>query len=113
MKLFRFIPLPAVVHWKFNHFVVVERWSPRKIELVDPANGRRSLPAEEFELHFTGVVLTFEPGPHFEKRAAGERPWRHYLAHIVSTPGLFAALGQILLVSLFLQLVGLADQGSD
>lgn len=109
MKLFRSMPLPAVVHWKFNHFVVVERWSPRKIELVDPANGRRIVSAEEFETHFTGVLLTFEPGPHFEKRlASDEAPWRYYLTHLFSAPGLFGTLGQVLLASLFLQLVGLA-----
>lgn len=109
MSLFRFIPLPAIVHWKFNHFVVLERWTPHEVELVDPANGRRTLSAAEFEAHFTGVVLTFEPGPHFEERPmTDDTAWHHYLTHVFSTPGLFGMLGQILLVSLFLQLVGLA-----
>src|SRR5690242_17506476 len=28
---FRPITLPAIVHWEFNHFVVVERWSPKYV----------------------------------------------------------------------------------
>ena len=31
------IPLPAIVHWQFDHFVVVERWSPKRVVVVDPA----------------------------------------------------------------------------
>src|SRR5215510_11334603 len=37
------VPLPAIAHWEFNHFVVVERWSPRGVAIVDPALGRRAL----------------------------------------------------------------------
>ena len=35
------VPLPVIVHWNLNHFVVVERWSPAMVEMVDPASGRR------------------------------------------------------------------------
>src|SRR5262249_21636300 len=59
------VPLPAIAFWGFNHFVVVERWSPRAVTIVDPAMGRRQLTAAEFDEHFTGVVLTFEPGLRF------------------------------------------------
>jgi len=56
---------PAVVHWQFNHFLVVERWSEAGVEVVDPSGGRRTMPAAEFDAGFTGVVMTFEPGPEF------------------------------------------------
>lgn len=56
---------PMVVHWNFNHFVVLEGfWSGRAF-LNDPAAGPRSVSEAEFDQSFTGVALTFEPGPDF------------------------------------------------
>src|ERR1700724_2632972 len=66
---FPLVPLPAIVFWEFKHYVVVEHWSPHRVDLVDPAIGRRSMTAEEFDAGFTGVILTFEPGIHFSRRS--------------------------------------------
>ena len=38
---FRNVTLPAIVHWEFNHYLIVERWMPKYVDLVDPASGRR------------------------------------------------------------------------
>jgi ABC-type bacteriocin/lantibiotic exporter with double-glycine peptidase domain len=106
---FRHVPLPAIAHWNFSHFVVVERWSPHLVEVVDPALGRRRLTIEEFDSGFTGVALTFEPGVQFERRsAAGKSSWRNYLKQILRLPGTTGVLAQILLASLLLQTFGLA-----
>jgi ATP-binding cassette subfamily B protein len=102
------IPLPAIVHWQFDHFLVVERWSPKHVVVVDPAIGRRRLSSEEFELGFTGVVLAFEPGAGFEPRDAVHPPqWRTYLASLLRLPGAWTAVIRILLASACLQLLGL------
>ena len=61
------IAKPAIVHWNFNHFLVLEQWSPESVRVVDPAVGRRRLTAEEFNAGFTGVVLTMEPGAEFQR----------------------------------------------
>jgi ABC-type bacteriocin/lantibiotic exporter with double-glycine peptidase domain len=107
---FRHVPLPAIVHWNFNHFVVVEHWSTRKVEIVDPAEGRRRLTAEEFDAGFTGVVLALEPGAAVaERRAGGTRGmWRGYLATALATPGARMVLVQVLAASAVLQALGLA-----
>ncbi|MGB0386676.1 MAG: peptidase domain-containing ABC transporter [Ardenticatenaceae bacterium] len=106
---FEDVPLPAIIHWEFNHFVVLEQWSPKGVLIVDPSQGRRKLTHDEFEAGFTGVVLTFEPGIHFERRSKSENGvWRNYLAYMMRTPGTKAALVQVLMASLILQVLGLA-----
>jgi ATP-binding cassette subfamily B protein len=109
---FQSLSLPAIAHWDFNHFVVVERWSSQAVEIVDPATGRRRLTAEEFEALFTGVVLTLEPSVHFARSRDQGAPviqpaWRSYLQYILHTPGASGLLMQILSASVLLQVLGL------
>jgi ABC-type bacteriocin/lantibiotic exporter with double-glycine peptidase domain len=103
------IRLPAIVHWEFNHFIVVEYWSPDGVDVVDPALGRRHLKSEEFNDGFTGVVLMLEPGANFQRISGIKHKkinLRSYSTqYIKRAPGVLA---QILLASLLLQVVGLA-----
>jgi NHLM bacteriocin system ABC transporter peptidase/ATP-binding protein len=66
---------PAILFWKFSHFVVFEgfgrRFGHQVAYLNDPASGRRKVSLAELDESFTGVVLTFERGPEFER---GGRP---------------------------------------
>ncbi|HKP72499.1 MAG TPA: peptidase domain-containing ABC transporter, partial [Pyrinomonadaceae bacterium] len=104
---FKHVRLPAIVHWNFNHFVVVEGWSPKQVEIVDPAIGRLGLTPGEFDAGFTGVVLVLEPGAQFESRRklGGSLLSQYLFRYIWRTPG---ALAQILAASLLLQVFGLA-----
>jgi ABC-type bacteriocin/lantibiotic exporter with double-glycine peptidase domain len=100
--------LRVIVHWNFDHFVVVERWSPEFVEVVDPAQGRRRLTAEQFDAGFTGVLLTFEPGNEFEARNdIPQLALRCYLRSLIRQSGTRGILGQILGASVILQLIGL------
>lgn len=105
---FQHLQCPVIVHWTFNHFIVVERWTAARVDIIDPAVGRRSITAAEFDAGFTGIVLTFEPGAHFQTRpAAGEPAWRLYLRGVVRVPGYMAAVVQLLGASVVLQGLGL------
>jgi NHLM bacteriocin system ABC transporter peptidase/ATP-binding protein len=101
----RDLPLPAIVFWDFNHFVVVEGFGRRgRVYLNDPAFGPRVVSAAEFSDSFTGVVLVFEPGPEFRKggsRGGLLRPLARRLA------GARAGLLYVLLASLALAGPGL------
>ncbi len=103
---FRYVPLPAIVHWEFNHFVVVERWSPRYVDIIDPGLGRRHLTAKEFDDCFTGVVITMEPGPQFARGARKSQLTlgTYALDYVKQAP---SAIIQVLGISLLLQLLGL------
>jgi NHLM bacteriocin system ABC transporter peptidase/ATP-binding protein len=59
-------PLPAIVFWNFNHFLVLEGAGPRGVWVNDPAVGPRRVSWKEFEESFTGIVLELKPGPEFE-----------------------------------------------
>lgn len=102
------VPLPAIAHWEFRHFVVVEHWSPDRVEIVDPSSGWRCLTAAEFEAGFTGVVLTLSPGAAFERGAAAPSRGRGYLKALLRMPGIRGWLAQLLGASLLLQVLGLA-----
>jgi HlyB family type I secretion system ABC transporter len=102
----RFVKLPAIVHWEFNHFLVVERWTRKHVAVVDPARGRYRLTHAEFDAGFTGVLIIAEPGEAFEHRpASGRGAFRAYvLQYFRKSPGTFL---QILGVSVLLLVVGL------
>ncbi len=63
---------PLIAFVNFNHFLVVEGIERGQVHINDPVSGHRVEAIEEFSQGFTGVVLTFEPGPEFV--AADDRP---------------------------------------
>ena len=57
---------PCIVHWNFNHFVVLNGFKGNKAILNDPARGTYSVSVESFDKSFTGICLMFEPSENFE-----------------------------------------------
>ncbi len=56
---------PCIIHWDFNHFVVLDGFKGNKAVLNDPARGLVTVSMEEFDESFTGLVLTFAPSEEF------------------------------------------------
>ncbi|TEB13180.1 NHLP family bacteriocin export ABC transporter peptidase/permease/ATPase subunit [Pelotomaculum propionicicum] len=96
---------PMIIHWEFNHFVVLEGFKKGRVYLNDPGQGTRTVSEEEFDRSFTGIALTFEPGPDF--RPGGVK---HGLIPALRRrlSGLEPALAYVVLASLFLLLPGMA-----
>ena len=67
------IPLPCVVHWNQEHFVVVYQVSDDKFTVADPAIGEISFTREEFLSHWasesqTGYALLLHPADAFYQK---------------------------------------------
>jgi ATP-binding cassette subfamily B protein len=68
------VPLPCIVHWRQNHFIVVYRINNNTVYAADPALGLVKFSEEEFVRNWTatvadgkpvGLVLIMEPTPVF------------------------------------------------
>ncbi len=62
---------PCIIHWNFNHFVVLDGFKGNYAYINDPARGFVKVPIEEFDKAFTGVTLIPIPGKKF--RPSGKR----------------------------------------
>ena len=56
---------PCIIHWNFNHFVVLDGFRRERAVLNDPARGQVEVSMEEFDHSFTGVCILLEPGEGF------------------------------------------------
>jgi HlyB family type I secretion system ABC transporter len=54
------LPLPAIVHWEGNHWMVLVDVGPRSVRVDDPAVGRRRIPRAEFEAKWSGYAALFD-----------------------------------------------------
>jgi NHLM bacteriocin system ABC transporter peptidase/ATP-binding protein len=98
------LPLPMIIFWNFNHFVVLEGIKKGKVYLNDPAAGPRTVTEEEFDQAFTGVVLTFEPTPEFRRGGVKPNLVRALKSRL---SGSKTALAYVVLAGLFLVIPGL------
>ena len=64
----RRLRLPAILHWRMNHFVVLISHGRRRYVIHDPATGRRKISLSEFDESFTGVALELTPQRGFRRQ---------------------------------------------
>ena len=63
---------PCIIHWNFNHFVVLCGFKGNKVYINDPARGQITVNEEEFDAAFTGICLLLEPNETFQQ--GGKKP---------------------------------------
>ena len=66
---------PCIIHWEFNHFVVLCGFKDKKVILNDPAKGNYTVSMETFDKSFTGICLMFEPSETFEPSGKQKSMW--------------------------------------
>ena len=57
---------PCIIHWNFNHFVVLNGFRGNHAYLNDPARGNVKVTLEEFDRSFTGICMMIRPGEGFQ-----------------------------------------------
>ncbi len=58
---------PCIIHWEYNHFVVLCGFKGNKVCINDPSRGTIYISFQEFQKSYTGIALLFEPEESFEK----------------------------------------------
>ena len=94
------LPLPIVLFWNFNHFLVLEGIKGDKVYLNDPAAGPRTVDRETLDRSFTGVAISIVPGEGFRAEGRPRSPWAALGRRLVGarTALFFAVLAGLALV---------------
>ncbi len=69
------VEYPCIIHWNFNHFVVLCGFTRKYAIINDPARGHIKVTLTEFDKAFTGVVLTFSPTDTFVRGGKPPSVW--------------------------------------
>jgi ATP-binding cassette, subfamily B, bacterial CvaB/MchF/RaxB len=102
----RMLRMPAILHWGMSHFVVLKHVGRKHVTIHDPAAGVRRFTFAEVSKQFTGVALELTPGEAY----VPERSDRLRVTELFGAlSGLPAALLQVLVLSLVLQIYVLAS----
>lgn len=97
--------LPCILHWDFNHFVVLKKVSTKSVTIHDPAVGVQKLTLEKVSEHFTGVALELWPNTSFEQK---EQKQAIRLVNMLGrVVGLYRSFGQVLALALALEVFAL------
>ena len=86
---------PCIIHWNFNHFVVLCGFKGNNAVINDPARGKVIVSESELDEAFTGVCLCFEPDADFEK---GGKP-RNVFSYAVRKMSKSKASAMLIIIS--------------
>lgn len=76
---------PCIIHWNFNHFVVLNGFRGEKAYINDPAKGTYSVSMEQFDKSFTGICIFFEPSETFVADGRPKSTWSFIKKRMVGT----------------------------
>lgn len=99
------LKMPCILHWDFNHFVVLVSVRGNRYVLHDPARGRRVVGQAEMSQYFTGVALEAWPNSEFTEEVVQNRINLRTL--IRSVHGLKRTLGKIFCLAAVVEIINL------
>ncbi len=95
---------PCIIHWNFNHFVVLDGFKGNKAVLNDPAKGTYTVPMSDFDASFTGICLLFEPSEAFVPEGRQQSMISYAKKRLV---GAGAAIAFVVLTTVISSLLGI------
>ena len=96
---------PCILHWGFNHFVVLKKITLNYAIIHDPGFGARRVSIEEFGRYFTGISIEINPGEGFElKGASKDYAIQSLIGKVI---GLRRAVFQVIALGVILQALSL------
>lgn len=101
------LTLPCILHWNFNHFVVLSEVTGKTVTIHDSAFGIRQVSLDEVSRSFTGIALELWPNPCFKPQQHKQTVKIFNLAGKVT--GLFRSFLQIMLLALALEVFSLVS----
>jgi ABC-type bacteriocin transporter len=106
---FQDVPAPVIAHWRENnrsHFVVVSGTFGNRVDVADPAIGRRRLMNDEFHRHWTGVLLILKETPNLRDAVTTPASLTRLISLVLPHRRLFL---DILLAAVLMTVLGLAS----
>lgn len=97
--------LPCILHWEFNHFVVLLSIKRNRVVLHDPAIGQRIVTFSELTKSFTGIAFEVWPGSEFTTNRVKNKIGLRKL--INSIYGIKSTLGKLFCLSLIVEIINL------
>ena len=96
---------PCIIHWNFNHFVVLNGFRGNKAVLNDPAKGTYTVPMSTFDESFTGICLILEPNENFVPEGKPQSMLAYAKKRLV---GAGAAIVFVILTAVITSLLGIS-----
>lgn len=97
---------PCIIHWNFNHFVVLDGFKGDKACLNDPAKGAYLVSMEQFDKSFTGICIFFEPSENFVPGGKPKSTWSFIKKRMVGTG---TAVSFVILTAAITSLIGIIN----
>jgi len=99
---------PCIIHWNFNHFVVLCGFKKDKAIINDPAKGTYSVTMEAFDKAFTGICLMFEPTEDFVPDGKPKSVWNFAKKKLTGTGAAFSLMA---ITTIITSLIGIITPG--
>lgn len=99
---------PCIIHWNFNHFVVLCGFKGNKAVINDPAKGTYSVSMDTFDKSFTGICLMMEPGEDFKPEGKPKSVWSFAKKRLKGSGSAFAL---VVITTVISSLIGIITPG--
>jgi ATP-binding cassette subfamily B protein/ATP-binding cassette subfamily C protein len=101
------IQLPAIIHWRGYHWVILYGQRGKKYVIADPAVGIRYIKREELVAAWNGVMLLLEPDPERFSQQPQEKPHGGLLRFFMRILPYRGLLTQVLMINIILGVLAL------